>query len=294
MNVQTALKDYLDYLEIEKGRLPKTRVNYERYLSRFFAQEKIKAIDDITLERIKNFRLFLARANFKKVSQNYYIIALRNFLKYLNKKDLLALSADKIELPKIPQRQIEVIEYADMERLLAAPETKNLKGLRDKAILELLFSTGLRVSELCALNRFLDLKKDEMTVRGKGEKLRLVFISDNARKTIKEYLDRRADTLEPLFVSIFHNKIIGRITPRAVERMVNFYARKAGIVGKKVSPHSLRHLFATDLLVNGADIRSVQELLGHSNIATTQIYTHLTNKELREVHKAFHGRRRKI
>ncbi|MEK7115193.1 MAG: tyrosine-type recombinase/integrase, partial [Patescibacteria group bacterium] len=151
---------------------------------------------------------------------------------------------------------------------------------------------GLRISELCALNRFLDLEKGEMTVRGKGEKLRLVFISDRAKKAIKEYLDKRADAEEPLFVSIFHRKIIGRITPRAVERMVGFYSRKAGIAGKKISPHSLRHFFATDLLVNGADLRSVQELLGHSNIATTQIYTHLTNKELKEVHQAFHGRRR--
>ena len=293
MNINTALKEYLDYLEIEKGRSPKTRVNYERYLRYFFAQARVRKISDIDLDKIKDFRLYLARTELKKVTQNYYVIAIRSFLKYLNKKDLTAISPEKIELPKIPQRQIELIEYKDLERLLVAPATNNLKGLRDKAILELLFSTGLRISELCALNRFLDLEKGELTVRGKGEKLRLVFISDRAKKAIKEYLDRRADAEEPLFVSIFHGKIIGRITPRAAERMVNFYSRKAGIVGKKISPHSLRHFFATDLLVNGADLRSVQELLGHSNIATTQIYTHLTNKELKEVHQAFHGRRRK-
>jgi len=293
MNINTALKEYLDYLEIEKGRSPKTRVNYERYLRYFFAQGRVRDISDIDLEKIKNFRLYLARTKLKKVTQNYYVIAIRSFLKYLNKKDLTTISPEKIELPKIPQRQIDLIEYKDLERLLMAPATNNLKGLRDKAILELLFSTGLRISELCALNRFLDLEKGDMTIRGKGEKLRLVFISDRAKKAIKEYLDKRADAEEPLFISIFHGKIIGRITPRAVERMVNFYSRKAGIVGKKITPHSLRHFFATDLLVNGADLRSVQELLGHSNIATTQIYTHLTNKELKEVHQAFHGRRRK-
>lgn len=292
MNINTALKEYLDYLEIEKGRLPRTRVNYERYLRYFFAQARVREISDIDLDKVRDFRLYLARTELKKVTQNYYVIAIRSFLKYLNKKDLTTISPEKIELPKIPQRQIELIEYKDLERLLIAPATNNLKGLRDKAILELLFSTGLRISELCALNRFLDLEKGEMTIRGKGEKLRLVFISDRAKKAIKEYVDKRADAEEPLFVSIFHEKIIGRITPRAVERLVNFYARKAGIVNK-ITPHSLRHFFATDLLVNGADLRSVQELLGHSNIATTQIYTHLTNKELKEVHQAFHGRRRK-
>lgn len=299
MNANQALKEYLDCLEIEKGRLPRTRVSYEHYLRHFFAQTKIREVDDITLEAIRDFRLALARTERKKVTQNYYVIAIRNFLKYLNKKDLLTLSADKIELPKIPQRQIEIIDYAELERLLDAPQFNftssqdvKLKALRDKAILEMLFSTGLRISELCALNRYIDLKKGEITVRGKGEKLRLVFVTENARKAIAAYLERRGDTEEALFVSMLHGKVIGRITPRAIQRLVQFYGRKAGIVGKKLTPHSLRHLFATDLLANGADLRSVQELLGHSNIATTQIYTHLTNRELKEVHRAFHGRRR--
>ena len=292
MEISRALKNYLDYLELEKGRLPKTRANYERYLRHFFRRGKIRTIDDINLERINQFRLELARTELKRVTQNYYLIAIRGFVKYLSKQDAIDLSAEKIELPRAPQRQIEVIDYPDLERLLAAPGSKNLKDLRDRAILEFFFSTGLRLAELCALNRFLDLGKGELTVRGKGEKLRLVFISERARKAVKEYLNRRVDALEPLFVSIFHGKVIGPITPRAVQRMISFYSRKAGIVGKKISPHSLRHFFATDLLINGADLRSVQELLGHSNIATTQIYTHITNRELKEIHKAFHGRRR--
>ena len=293
MTIQKILKNYLDYLEIEKGRSPKTRSNYERYLNYFFQRAKVNFVSDITLDRVKEFRLLLARTELKKITQSYYMVTLRSFLKYLNKQDLTALSPDKIELPKIPQRQIELVEYKDLERLLTAPSVDDLKGLRDRAILEILFSTGLRISELCGLSRYIDLDRGELTIRGKGEKLRLVFLSDRAKKAIKEYLDRRGDTLEPLFISIFHKKIIGQITPRAVQRMIDFYARKSGIVGIKISPHTLRHSFATDLLMNGADLRSVQELLGHSNISTTQIYTHLTNKELREVHQAFHGRRRK-
>ena len=172
-----------------------------------------------------------------------------------------------------------------------APEGKDLKTLRDKAILETLFSTGLRLSELCALDRYINLEKKELTIRGKGEKLRLVFISDKAKETIEEYLNKRGDTLEALFISLMREKAIGRITPRSVQRLINFYARKAGIVQKKVSPHTLRHQFATDLLMNGADLRSVQEMLGHSNISTTQVYTHITNKQLKEIHKTFHNKK---
>lgn len=289
------LAEYLDYLEIEKNRSPKTRENYGRYLKNFLAFAKIDSPAAITDDLVRQFRISLARTERKKVTQNYYLIALRNFLKYLMKRDIKTLAPDKIELPKIPERDIEILEYADLERLLTAPKGSTLRDLRDRAILETLFSTGLRLSELCALDRYLDLSRGELTVRGKGQKLRVVFLSERARKAIGAYLDKRGDADEALFVSLskaLQPKILGRITPRAVERLVSHWSRVAGIP-KKVHPHQLRHSFATDLLVNGADLRSVQEMLGHANIATTQIYTHLTNKELREIHKAFHGRRRK-
>ncbi len=299
--IEKSLKDYLDYLEIEKNRSPKTRENYERYLKAFINFSKIKKPENITAENIKEFRIALARnnKNLKKITQTYYAIAIRNFLKYLIKNDYEVFSPDKIELPKIPKRQIDIIEYADLERFLSAPPQNTLRGLRDRAILEMLFSTGLRISELCNLDRYLNLNRGEITVRGKGEKLRVVFLSDRAKAAIKNYLDKRSDALEYLFVSLSKQtnplkeaKVIGKITPRAVQRLVEFYRRKAGIA-KKITPHQIRHQFATDLLVNGADLRSVQELLGHSNISTTQIYTHITNKELKDIHKSFHARRRK-
>ena len=291
--IENLLKDYLSYLEIEKNRTPKTRENYEHYLNTFLALAKVKNPEEITDKIVRNFRLALARKNIKKITQNYYVIALRNFLKYLAKHDVKTLSPDKVELPKVSRAEIETLEYEDLERLLKAPKSNDLRSLRDRAILETLFSTGLRLSELCALGRFLDLRRGEISVRGKGDKLRLVFISDRGKYAIKEYLQGRTDTEEALFVSLTKKgTVLGRITPRAVERLVNYWAKAAGIP-KKVHPHLLRHSFATDLLINGADLRSVQILLGHSNISTTQIYTHLTNKELREVHKAFHGRRRR-
>lgn len=300
-NIENLLRNYLDYLEIEKNRSVKTRENYERYLRSFITFAGIKSEKDIALDKIRDFRLFLAREKtpsgeeYKKNTQTYYIIALRNFLKFLIKNDFDVLAPDKIELPKIPKRQIEIIEYKDLERLLAAPEGDDLRTLRDKAILEILFSTGLRISELCGLNRYFDIDRGEISIRGKGGKLRVVFLSERAKKAIKNYLNKRTDAEEALFVGITkakNPKIAGRIIPRAVQRIVDFYARKAGIP-ERIHPHTLRHLFATDLLIGGADLRSVQELLGHSNVSTTQIYTHLTNKELREVHRAFHGRRRK-
>lgn len=295
MDIKVLLKNYLDYLEIEKNRSPKTRENYERYLNAFLNFGKIKDEKDITSEMVREFRLYLARRGIKKITQSYYIIALRNFLKYLAKHDINVLSPDKIELPKIPERQIEIIEYQDLERLLEAPGGGDLRSLRDKAILETLFSTGLRISELCSLNRYSDIARGEISVRGKGGKLRIVFLSERAKKAIKNYLDKRTDAEEALFISLTkakNPKIIGRIIPRAVQRIIDFYARKAGI-SQKIHPHIIRHLFATDLLIGGADLRSVQELLGHANVSTTQIYTHLTNKKLKEVHQAFHGRRRK-
>ena len=301
MNINVLLKEYLDYLEIEKNRSQKTRENYGRYLRKFIEAEGIRSESDITVEKVRDFRLHLARSSngrgeqFNKSTQSYYIIALRNFLKYLIKNDIKALSPDKIELPKVPVRQIEVIEYDELERLLAAISGDDIKALRDKAILEVLFSTGLRISELCSLNRYMDFERGEVTVRGKGSKLRVVFLDRRAVEAIKRYLGKRGDAEEAMFVSYTkakNPKVIGRIIPRAVQRLVEHYSKKAGIA-KHVHPHMLRHSFATDLLINGADLRSVQEMLGHANIATTQIYTHITNKELKEIHQTFHGRRRK-
>ncbi len=306
-DIEKFLTDYLDYLEIEKNRSPKTRENYEHYLKEFLSSAKIKSPADITDDSVRNFRIALARPakggarkELKKITQNYYVIAIRNFLKYLSKCDIKTLAAEKIELPRTPSRQISIIEYGDLERLLTAPNGSDLRSLRDRAILETFFSTGLRISELCSLGRYIDLERGEVTVRGKGDKLRVVFLSDRAKKAIKNYLGKRPDADEAMFVSLSKTSnsehrtpnVIGRIIPRAVQRLVNFYRRKAGIADH-VTPHQLRHQFATDLLLNGADLRSVQSLLGHSNISTTQIYTHITNKELREIHKSFHGRRRK-
>ena len=298
--IEKLLEDYLNYLEIEKNRSPKTRVNYEHYLKSFIKFSGLKTENDITADRVRDFRLFLARSKtprnevIKKNTQAYYIIALRNFLKYLIKRDFEVLAPDKIELPKIPQRQIEIIDYSNLERLLAAPLGNGLRQLRDKAILETFFSTGLRLSELCQLNRHLNFERGEITVRGKGNKLRVVLLSSDAKKAIKNYLDTRTDAEESLFISLTkakNPKVIGRIIPRTVQRLIDYYSRKAGIE-EKVTPHMLRHCYATDLLINGADLRSVQELLGHANVSTTQMYTHLTNKELREIHQAFHARRR--
>ncbi len=296
MDIEILLKDYLDHLEIEKNRSIKTRINYERYLRRFLEYSKISKPSQISQDLVRQYRLHLNRANIKKNTQNYYLIALRNFLKYLAKRDIETLSADKIELGKQSERQVVFLEENELERLLGAPGQTSFKALRDRAILELLFSTGLRVSELCALNRdSINLKSGEFPVRGKGDKVRLVFLSDSAKEALKNYLDKREDVDEALFIRQVKNfnKINDlRLTPRSVERLVKHYAAKAGIT-KKVSPHSIRHSFATDLLMNGADIRSVQALLGHSNITTTQIYTHTTDKQLREIHSAFHGKRRK-
>jgi len=291
--IENLLRDYLNYLEIEKNRSPKTRENYEHYLNEFLKFSKIKLAKDLTDTVVREFRIALARRDLKKITQSYYVIAIRNFLKYMAKRDVKSLAAEKIELPKTPSRQIEVLEYGDLERLLAAPKGNDLRSLRDRAILEVFFSTGLRLSELCSLPRAIDLRRGEVTVRGKGDKLRVVFISDSAREAIQKYMEKRSDAEEKLFISLDKSgKVIGPVTTRAVQRVVERRAREAGIP-KHIHAHQLRHSFATDLLVNGADIRSVQELLGHANISTTQIYTHLTNKELREVHKAFHGNRRK-
>ncbi|OHA27105.1 MAG: hypothetical protein A3D52_02230 [Candidatus Taylorbacteria bacterium RIFCSPHIGHO2_02_FULL_44_36] len=285
--------EFLEYLEIEKGRSVKTVENYAHYLERFLKFSQARKPADITDESVRRFRLWLNRqpalgGTLKSKTQNYYLIALRTFLKYLVKRKITSLPAERIELARVGERQLDLISQEELERLLAAPEGNDLRTLRDKAILELLFSTGLRVTELCSLSRDLNWQAPEISIRGKGEKIRLVFISPAAREAIQRYLMARKDMEEPLFLS---NKNAA-LTRRSVERIVKFYAIKAGIA-KKVVPHSLRHLFATDLLRNGADLRSVQALLGHANIMTTQIYTHVTDKHLREIHQNFHAKNRK-
>jgi site-specific recombinase XerD len=291
---------FLEYLEIEKGRSIKTVENYDRYLSRYLAHSKITSPAKITEQSIREFRLFLNRqrgtsGTMKHKTQNYYMISLRAFLKFLRKRDIESLNPERIELAKVGQRDLDLISHEELNRLMKAPGSGGLTALRDRAMLELLFSTGLRVSELCNLNRDLDLSRDEFSVRGKGEKIRVVFLSSTAKKAIKEYLDKRADVDEALFIQFgkaSKNAKDLRLSPRSVERLVKRYAIKAGIT-RKVTPHVIRHSFATDLLENGADLRSVQALLGHQNIATTQVYTHITDKHLREIHKNFHGKRRK-
>lgn len=301
-------REFLEHVEIEKGNSLKTVNNYDHYISRFFEFAKIDEPKEITDDKIREFRLFLNRqpgvkvrgqqsTTLKKNTQNYHLIALRSFLKYLMKRRITSLPPDRIDLAKIKERSLDLISTDELSRLLKAPLVENVTGkkddtlkvLRDKAILELFFSTGLRLSELCSLNRDLDLSKDEFSIRGKGEKVRVVFLSNSAKDAIREYLKNRKDLDEPMFIQYSRNSSKGnRLTPRSIERIVKYYAIKAGI-SKKVTPHVIRHSFATDLLSNGADIRSVQMMLGHANIATTQIYTHITDKQLRDVHKKFHS-----
>lgn len=302
--LSTFARQYLEYLEIERGRSLKTIENYERYLSRFLKASGAREPDDINDELIRSFRLWLNRQEagiregrqetLKKKTQNYYLIAIRSFLKYLRKSGIESYAPEKIELAKVAERTIDLLTTEDLRRLLDAPKGDSVKELRNKAILELFFSTGLRLSELCSLSRDIDLSRDEISVRGKGEKVRVVFLSNNAKDAIGAYLKKRTDIDDALFVSgsnRAHEDGSLRLTPRSIERMVKFYATKAGIMDK-VTPHVLRHSFATDLLYNGADIRSVQMMLGHANISTTQIYTHITDSELRNVHKKFHGKGR--
>jgi len=301
MNAEVAKRYFLEYIEIERGRAVKTIENYDRYLTRYFAQMHIKNVSDVSEQNVRDFRLWLNRQpgtgtdSMKRRTQNYYMIALRAFLKFLRKRDIAAISPEKIELAKLPERQIDLITTAELERLLQAPREafekekdpeKARTYLRDSAILELLFSTGLRVSELCALDADIDLARDELSVRGKGDNVRVVFISPTAKQTVSDYLKARNDMEEALFVDGRPNKL-HRIIPRDVQRHLKSYVARAGITSV-VTPHTLRHAFATDLLSNGADIRSVQQLLGHASINTTQIYTHITDAHLREIHKKYH------
>lgn len=304
-NIRELKQQFLEYIEIEKGRSLKTVINYDHYLSRFLEYSKIKKAEDITPELVREYRLWLNRQltgrnksdkgeTFKKKTQNFHLIALRTFLRFLTRRGVKSISPEYIELAKTGERHLDLITPDELARLLEAPKDADVIALRNKAILECLFSTGLRVSELCALTRDIDLTVDEISVRGKGGKIRVVFLSPEAKTAIKKYLDKRVDVDDALFVRV--NKNNSRdgdlaLDKRSVERIVKQCAIKAGI-SKKVTPHVLRHMFATDLLGNGADLRSVQMLLGHANISTTQIYTHVTDSELKKVHQKFHGKRR--
>ena len=304
MDIESLKRQFLEYLEIERGRSVKTIENYDRYLTRFFAYGKVKKPGDIKEDQVREYRLWLNRQPgtktgrrvepMKRRTQNYYLIALRAFLKYLRKRGVESLSPERIELAKVPERSLDLISPQELQRLIDAPDTSTLQGLRDRAILELLFSTGLRISELCSLSvDDVDLSRDEFSVRGKGDKIRVVFLSDRAKEAIKTYLKERKDMSDALFAQQGKNAKNAsdlRLTPRSVQRLLKHYATKAGIT-RKVTPHVIRHSFATDLLSNGADLRSVQALLGHAHIGTTQVYTHVTDKHLREVHKKFHGRK---
>ncbi len=300
MKFSEHLQKFLEYLEITKNKSKKTLENYQHYLKRFieFLDKDIEP-EKITLEDINKYRLYLNRLTDAKgntlssKTQNYHIIALRAFLKYLIKQDIETLAPEKIELSKIPQRTVEVMSREELESVFNTVDKSKPLGIRDTAILETLYSTGLRVSELKNLNRDqVDLKRREFMVRGKGKKPRIVFLSKNAVTAIENYLKTRVDNFKPLFVNNLKVSDIleeekHRLTAVSIEKMVRKYALKAGLI-KKITPHTFRHSYATELLINGADIRSVQEMLGHSSITTTQVYTHVTNKKLREIHERFH------
>jgi len=304
MLFQKAKTDFLEYQEIEQNRSQKTIANYDHYLTRLldFAGDDLK-ISDINPELIRKWRLWLNRLGtnvsdeLQKTTQNYHLIALRSFLKFCAKRDIPALPADKVELARTTRKQVTFLNEDELKRLFDEPDLSKLSGLRDRAILELLFSSGLRVSELVGLDRdHINLKRKEFMVRGKGQKDRPIFISDAAAFWLEKYLDERQDNTRPLFVRYSGKKSVDlsgnfhRLTARSVQRLVAQYALLAGIT-KHVSPHTLRHSFATDLLMNGADLRSVQAMLGHSNIATTQIYTHVTDPHLKSIHQRFHSKK---
>jgi site-specific recombinase XerD len=303
MLLRKAKTDFLEYLEIEQNRSQKTIQNYDHYLTRLldFGGEDL-TIAGITPEFVRKWRLWLNRLGTNvsdelgKTTLNYHLIALRSFLKFCAKRDVAALPADKIELARTKRKQVTFLSEDELTRLFDQPDITKINGLRDRAILELLFSSGLRVSELVGLDRdHINLKRREFMVRGKGQKDRPIFISEAAAEWVRSYMDERKDNTRPLFVRYSGRKTVDlsgnfhRLTARSIQRLVAQYALLAGIT-KHVSPHTLRHSFATDLLMNGADLRSVQAMLGHSNIATTQIYTHVTDPHLKSVHERFHGK----
>ncbi len=305
--LEPLIEDFLEYLEIEKGRSPLTIREYRHYLERFLdwlkVNTKIDEPGDITSDIVRKYRLYLAHLSnpygtqLKRITQTYHIIALRAFLRYmLVQRNIDTLSPEKIELPKQSQRSVTFLSPEQLGRLLNCPKISDEAGLRDKAILETLFSTGLRVSELVRLNRDqINLERKEFGVRGKGDKLRVVFLSDTAASWLERYLQTRKDSFKPLFVR-YSGRIDTtkdgekmRLTARSIQDIVNKYAKRCGLP-IVVTPHTLRHSFATDLLIGGADLRSVQEMLGHESIRTTQVYTHVTNKHLKEIHHEFHSR----
>ncbi len=295
-----AKTDFLEYLEIEQNRSQNTIANYDHYLTRLIDFAGDIEVSNIDTELVRKWRLWLNRLGtntsdeLQKTTSNYHLIALRSFLKFCAKRNVPALTADKIELAHTTRKQVTFLNEDELAQLFAQPDVNKINGLRDRAILELLFSSGLRVSELVGLDRdHINLKRREFMVRGKGQKDRPIFISPEATAWITQYLDKRQDAVKPLFTRYSGTKRIDlsgnfhRLTARSVQRMVSRYARLSGLT-KQVSPHTLRHSFATDLLMNGADLRSVQVMLGHSNIATTQIYTHVTDPHLRAIHEKFH------
>jgi site-specific recombinase XerD len=301
MYVSELLLDYIEHLEVEGGRSAKTAENYKLYLERFVEFTDDIFVEKITSEIIRKYRLWLNRYKndnddeLATITQSYHLIALRGFLTYLSKRDIPSLSPEKIELPKVSRKQVTFLHYDEVARLLETIPIDSEDGLRDRAIIELLFSSGLRVSELVNLNRdHVNTKRREFMVRGKGQKDRPVFIGEAAASRVEDYLAARLDNLPPLFLSYSRNNTAStsgdyrRLSARSIQRIINKYAKLAGIT-KHVSPHTMRHSFATDLLMNGADLRSVQVMLGHSNISTTQVYTHVTDEHLREVYEKFHS-----
>lgn len=292
--------DFLEYLEVEKNRSQKTAENYHLYLMRLVEFTEDILVEKIDDEVVRKWRLWLARftddhgQNLSKITQAYHLIALRSFLKFCSRRGFDTMPADRVELPRVSRKQVSFLNEDELKRLFAQIPTGTPIGMRDRAIIALLYSSGLRVSELSNLDRtHINLKRGEFMVRGKGQKDRLVFIDAAAARLIATYLEARDDALQPLFIryggqqDVDRSGNFGRLTPRSIQRSVSHYAKLAGIT-KQVSPHTLRHSFATDLLMNGADLRSVQTLLGHSNISTTQVYTHITDPHLREVHERFH------
>lgn len=301
MELEQAIADFLEYIEVEKGRSLKTVENYSHYLNRFAEFAGNIDVADIDSDLVSKWRQHLNRTHLDdgrevgRTTQNYHLIALRSFLKYLSRSNLDSLPPEKVELAAAKRPKVSYLNREEVQHLLDAVPADNIIGLRDRAIIELLFSSGLRVSELVSLNRRdLNLERGEFSIRGKGQKDRPVFLTKSATASLQRYLKDRSDNYQPLFIHFSGTKLelnegdFTRLTPRSVQRLVERYARRAGLT-KHVTPHTLRHSFATDLLTNGADLRSVQSLLGHTNIATTQVYTHLTDPQLKKVHERFHS-----